>query len=169
MKTSQSRKEPMTFTGKHMLISLLCFFGVIITVNFTMAFLASGSWTGLVVKNSYVASQHFNEELKHAKLQRKAGLSSEVHYKAGSLFFKMRDQDANSVSIQNLTAEYGRPAYEQADQKQELLQKSGDVFEIALKLEPGVWAIKLTGDTAQMPYRRDVRLFVDADGNGRVE
>ena len=45
------------FTGFHMLACMIVFFGVIVAVNLTMATLASQSWTGLVVKNSYVASQ----------------------------------------------------------------------------------------------------------------
>ena len=54
------------FTGGHMLALVCGFFGVVIAVNLTMALFATGSWTGLVVKNSYVASQHFNEELMNA-------------------------------------------------------------------------------------------------------
>ena len=53
-------KKPFTFTGWHMLAIMLAFFGTIITVNFTMAYLATSSWSGLVVKNTYVASQQFN-------------------------------------------------------------------------------------------------------------
>ena len=41
---------------------MLAFFGVIIAVNVVMATLASTSWTGLVVENSYVASQEFNRK-----------------------------------------------------------------------------------------------------------
>ena len=51
------------FTGRHMAIIMVAFFGVIIAVNLTMATLASRSWTGLVVKNSYVESQKFNSVL----------------------------------------------------------------------------------------------------------
>ena len=45
------------FTGWHMAITMIAFFGVIISVNLTMAILASSTWTGLIVKNGYVASQ----------------------------------------------------------------------------------------------------------------
>ncbi|WP_421718486.1 FixH family protein [Algiphilus sp.] len=52
---------PNPFTGWHFLAIILAFFCVIISVNLFMAWNATNSWTGLVVKNSYVASQHFNE------------------------------------------------------------------------------------------------------------
>ena len=43
------------FTGKHMLASIIGFFAVIFGVNFTMAYLANSTWSGLVVANGYVA------------------------------------------------------------------------------------------------------------------
>ena len=58
----QVRTAPKEFTGRHMLAIMLAFFGTIIAVNLVMAIFASRSWTGLVVKNSYVASQEFNEK-----------------------------------------------------------------------------------------------------------
>jgi nitrogen fixation protein FixH len=42
-----SQKE---FTGRHMLLIMIAFFGVIIAVNITMAVVARQSWTGLVAK-----------------------------------------------------------------------------------------------------------------------
>ncbi|TIS18850.1 MAG: cytochrome oxidase, partial [Mesorhizobium sp.] len=53
-------QKPREFTGRHMLISILAFFAVVIGVNLTMATFAHRSWTGLVVENTYVASQQFN-------------------------------------------------------------------------------------------------------------
>jgi nitrogen fixation protein FixH len=57
------------FTGRHMLMIMLAFFGVIITVNVVMARFAMTSWTGLVVENSYVASQQFNEKMMAVRTQ----------------------------------------------------------------------------------------------------
>ena len=64
---STEAKKPFTFTGWHMLAIMLAFFGTIITVNFTMAYLATSTWSGLVVKNTYVASQQFNGKAAAAK------------------------------------------------------------------------------------------------------
>ena len=71
MSTVQTKSNE--FTGRHMWLLALSFFGVIITVNVVMATLAIRSWTGLAVDNSYVASQEFEEKrLAHEK-QRAAG------------------------------------------------------------------------------------------------
>src|SRR5690606_10441379 len=61
------------FTGRHMLLVMVAFFGVIITVNVTMAVLATRSWTGLVVGHTYVASQEFNERTERGRAQMALG------------------------------------------------------------------------------------------------
>lgn len=55
------------FTGRHIAVILVAFFGIVMAVNFTMAFLASSTFGGLVVKNSYVASQKFNDWIQQAR------------------------------------------------------------------------------------------------------
>jgi nitrogen fixation protein FixH len=55
------------FTGRHMTAILVVFFGVVIAVNFTMARYARATFGGLVVENSYVASQEFNQWLDEAE------------------------------------------------------------------------------------------------------
>lgn len=55
------------FTGKHMTAILVGGFGVVVSVNMLMATLASSSFGGVVVENSYVASQNFNEWLDRAE------------------------------------------------------------------------------------------------------
>jgi nitrogen fixation protein FixH len=66
------------FTGWHMTGILLAFFGVIVAVNFTMATLATRTFGGVVVQNSYVASQRYNEWLKAARAQAALGWKAET-------------------------------------------------------------------------------------------
>jgi nitrogen fixation protein FixH len=54
---------PRRFTGRHMTGILVAFFGVVMTVNFTMAYVAISGFGGTVVDNSYVASQNYNRWL----------------------------------------------------------------------------------------------------------
>jgi nitrogen fixation protein FixH len=66
------------FTGRHMTAILLAFFGVIVAVNFTMATLATRTFGGVVVENSYVASQEYNGWLKAARAQAELGWKAEA-------------------------------------------------------------------------------------------
>lgn len=68
-----SRKRP--FTGWHMSLILVAFFVTVFAVNMTMARLASSTFGGVVVENSYVASQHFNRWLDDAERQQALGWS----------------------------------------------------------------------------------------------
>lgn len=67
-----------TFTGWHMTAIIAAFFGVVIAVNFTMATLASRTFGGTVVDNSYVASQKFNTWLAEGRAQKALGWTARV-------------------------------------------------------------------------------------------
>ncbi len=62
-----------TFTGRHLLMICLAFFGTVIAVNVVMATMATRTFGGTVVDNSYVASQHFNRWLDEADAERNLG------------------------------------------------------------------------------------------------
>jgi nitrogen fixation protein FixH len=66
------------FTGRHMLMIMVGFFGLVIAVNFTMARLASETFGGSVVANSYVASQKFNGWLQAARDQKALGWAPQL-------------------------------------------------------------------------------------------
>jgi len=61
------------FTGRHMAAIMVAFFGVVIGVNLLNARLASSTFGGEVVENSYVASQDFNRWLAEAKAEKALG------------------------------------------------------------------------------------------------
>lgn len=62
-----------TFTGRHMAATMVGFFGVVIAVNIGMARVASSTFGGVVVENSYVASQNYNRWLNEAARERALG------------------------------------------------------------------------------------------------
>lgn len=61
------------FTGRHMAIIMVAGFGIVIAVNVAMAAVAIGGFQGVVVENSYVASQQFNGWLGQAEKARALG------------------------------------------------------------------------------------------------
>lgn len=157
------------FTGWHMAACMAAFFGVIIAVNLFMAFTASSSWTGLVVKNSYVASQQFNRDLEAAKIQKAAGWKSQLSYRDGLLSVRVEDRDGTPLLLSNATLAFGRPAYEQQDNKIILQSTGAGVHSSDLKLKSGEWFLKVTGDVDGKPYRRDARLTVGRNFSGELQ
>lgn len=165
---SATMKKPFRFTGTHMLACLIAFFGVIIAVNFTMATLASKSWTGLVVKNSYVASQKYNSVLADAARQAQRGWNSSLAYENGELAFDLKDKDGRTVKLDAVVVSLGRPAFEQQDQKLNLIALANNRFGVPVKLADGTWMLRIDAKGAQGEYRRDLRLFV-RDGVGTAQ
>jgi nitrogen fixation protein FixH len=66
-------KDVKRITGWHAAAALIAFFGVVIAVNVTMAMFATRTFGGVVVENSYVASQHYNGWLAAAERQKELG------------------------------------------------------------------------------------------------
>ena len=94
----KAETDKRQFTGRHMLVVVCAFFAVVIAANATMAYYASRSWTGLVVANSYVASQHYNEKLAAAQAQAAMGWSSELTYAQGELRLRITSRDGTPVA-----------------------------------------------------------------------
>lgn len=66
------------FTGRRMAVIIVAFFGVVVSVNLTMATFATSTFGGKVVDNSYVATQRFNGWLEQARFQERLGWSETV-------------------------------------------------------------------------------------------
>src|SRR5690349_13105317 len=92
------------FTGRHMLAVVLLFFGTIIGVNIVMVFSATGTFPGLVVKNSYIASQNFNRTLAEARAQDEAGWRMDLDAKDGVLNLRLADRDGGPLHRLEVTA-----------------------------------------------------------------
>ncbi|MEX0347534.1 MAG: FixH family protein [Rhizobiaceae bacterium] len=157
------------FTGYHMLAVMLVFFGVIVAVNLTAATLASSTWTGLVVKNSYVASQKFNDELDGAAAQRERGWQSTLTYTSGTLTVSLVDASGLPLKPSTIEISLGRPAFEQQDRVLVLPYTGGEIFSTEHVLEPGLWAIQVNAVVDGTPYRRDARVHVNSSGIGKIE
>jgi len=69
-------------TGRSFAVIIVGFFGVVVAVNLTMARLASGTFGGTVVDNSYVASQKYNGWLAQARAQDRLGWATPIRLDA---------------------------------------------------------------------------------------
>ena len=78
---------------------MLAFFGVIIAVNVVMATLASTSWTGLVVENSYVASQEFNRKAEEGRAQAALGWKSRLTIAGGEIRYALTDAAGTAIAL----------------------------------------------------------------------
>ncbi|MCF4099942.1 FixH family protein [Maritalea mediterranea] len=161
MSKPQKSKE---FTGKHMLLVIGLFFGTIITVNLIMAYFATTSWTGLVVKNSYVASQHFNEKLEANKAQDALGWTPTLAIEEGTLRYRLLDAKGAPVVADQVAAKLMRPSHEREDHVVTLLPAANGDFVVDHALSAGAWDIELQLVSANdIPFVYRERFMVEAN------
>jgi nitrogen fixation protein FixH len=65
-----NRTGPWTLNGRHVLIAVLTFFGVVIAVNGIFIALSLWSWSGLSTDDAYQRGLAYNETLAEAEAQR---------------------------------------------------------------------------------------------------
>lgn len=149
------------FTGWHMLGVLSLFFGTIISVNLTLAYFAVNTWSGLVVENSYVASQHFNEEQATARAHAELGWLAGIAYADGRLSFSLADAEGKGIVSDNVTAKVMRPANEGYDVILQLVPAGGGHYVADQALDAGQWVVEVFTDAGlDTPYRFAKRIHV---------
>ena len=149
------------FTGRHMLAIMLAFFGVIIAVNVTMAVFANTSWTGFVVRNSYVAGLDFNRKTEQARRQAALGWTSEIAVADGALRFALTDADGKAVPLHRGEVTLRRPVSDAEDVTVALLPGPGGALVARLDIRDGSWIATVSADAGRdAPWREATRFLL---------
>lgn len=149
------------FTGWHMATIIISFFAVIIAVNLTMAYFARSSWTGLVVKNSYVASQSFNRDAQIARQQQMLGWQMKLSVKREVVQLSILDRENQAMAGLRIRAVLQRPTDEAGDQILKLRESGVGVYRTDAVIGGGVWVADITAEKSDKELVRFVqRIFV---------
>ena len=159
--------QPGEFTGRHMLYLLLTFFGTIIAVNILLAVLAERTWTGLVVENSYVASQEFNRRIAEAREQAALGWHGALSIGKDTVGYGIASADGTPVKLDRVTVHFRHPAYDTADFTLRLDRQAGDRFSAGHAIPDGAWIVEVDADAGRARPFRDVRRILVRDGQTR--
>lgn len=148
------------FTGRHMLVIMLAFFGVIVAVNVTMAWFARSSWTGFVVENSYVASQQFNTKMAETRAQNARGWTGRFSLENGTVRFGISDAQGGAVVLEAVAITFRRPVDDREDHTI-VLAKEGSGYAGIDDIADGVWIVEIDADAnLPSPYREARRIHV---------
>lgn len=150
------------FTGRHLLLILLGFFGVIFAVNIALAYLANSSWTGLIVENGYEPSQQFNKELAKARAQQALGWQPEFTYDSarGVVEVQVADKTGAPLPMKTATLNLIRPSDTRLDANLTLTPDGTGHFLSEKKLETGKWQARLQLEDATGHVMRQEYTFV---------
>lgn len=159
--TSSPEHQGREFTGWHMLAIMVAFFGVIIIVNIIMATSAIRSWSGLVVQNSYVASQEFNEKSITGKAHAALNWREHLTYENGVVSYRLTDMNGETVKVTGATAVFRRPVNEKEDQTLNMLPSNNNILTAEADLKDGNWVVEVnTYAGLEEPYRQIHRINI---------
>ena len=138
------------FTGRHMWLVLIAFFGTIIAVNVTMAVLSSTSWTGLVVQNSYVASQEFEAKRQAHEAQLAAGWAADLQFVDGMAVLRVVDGNKRFAELGEVTLQVNRPVGGHDDQRVALVRMADGTHAAPIVLGQGMWEVLVSAPDSEL-------------------
>lgn len=143
------------FTGRHITAILVGFFGTVIAVNFTMAGYASSTFGGIVVENSYVASQEFNGWLDRAAKADALGWKAQAsRLPDGRVEIRLTGAPEGTV----LSAEAWHPLGRLADRQLTFAPVSPGRFVSEEALPVGRWTLRIEAHAGKATWRREEAL-----------
>lgn len=133
-------------TGRKVLAIIVSFFAVIITVNLYMASQAIGTFPGLEVKNTYVASQEFD---RNREAQEALGWTLTSTIAGTKLYMSISGADGALVAPDTIEATLGRSTHMRDDQDLTFVRDADGVYisEVGA-LAGGNWNLRLKAQAA---------------------
>jgi len=149
--------KPRPLTGRKVLLIAVAAFAVVLAANLAMLLAATGTFPGLVVKNSYVASQGWNRK---TAAQRALGWQASASYGDDTLRVTMTGPDGAPVRGLGVVAVVGRPASARDDVRLELTE-GAEGYAAPLALAPGAWRIAISGTgDAGASFEAEAQIYV---------
>lgn len=127
------------FTGRHALMLFVGAFGVIIAVNIALAYSAVHTFPGLEVKNSYVASQEFDDR---RTAQEALGWTVRADATGGLVTLAITSEFGNPVEVAELQATIGRATHVRDDIAPNF-RFDGHAYVAPAELGPGKWDVRI--------------------------
>lgn len=158
--TSEAPDTGKKLTGWHVLAIAVGAFSIIIGVNVFMAVKAVGTFPGLETKNSYVASQRFNDDLT---AQRALGWEVRPTMSGEQLMLMITDEVTGlPVQVREIGGILGRATHVQDDQEPVFRRTmSGAYVADVGALDYGKWEMRLTATAEDgTEFRQLIELFI---------
>jgi nitrogen fixation protein FixH len=164
--TAQPNPNPIIIKGRHVLLGLIAFFGVMLLANAIFLYLAVTTYSGGDTSNAYQKGLHYNATLEAARLQSERGWRTELAYddRTGRLTLKVLDRAAAPITGLHVAASLERPATDRNDRKVALKELGEGVYATTIDLAPGAWVVAIIsrpgGTGGDSAYRLKQRLMV---------
>lgn len=160
------RLIPKRIEGRHVLIALLAFFGVMLLANGIFLYYALGTFNGFETSQAYRKGLTYNTRIAADKIQTSRGWQPVARYEddKGRLVVEVRDERGRTISGLIVSGEIRRPVTDAADQPVILTEVEPARYAVPVKLAAGQWilAAEMTGPEAsnEAIFRFKQRLWV---------
>lgn len=144
-------------TGRRVAAISLGAFGVIIAVNILLAVMATRTFSGLVVPNSYISGQTFDAD---RAAQRALGWRTEVAADKGYLRLEFTDTAGELIRPARLTVTVGRPGTNAEDAELAMIE-AGSGYLGERPLAKGGWRAEIEAEAGDgTRFRQSRSLYV---------
>ncbi len=110
-------RQEKRLTGRHIVLMLIAFFGIMIIANTAFVIVAVKSFPGESQKKSYLQGLNYNETLTARAKQKSLGWRAEItRIEATHLEVKLHDKNDAPVNGLTITGQLRRPSHDGSDQ-----------------------------------------------------
>ncbi len=156
-----------TITGRHVLIGLGVFFGIIFAVNGTFLYHAVRTHSGVETHDAYRRGLAYNARIEASRQQDKLGWKSVISIDGSLLQVMFTDRAGQAMPGLKVTASIGRPVTDNDDQTAAMVEQAtrGTYRADVGRLAPGRWLVQvqasiLTDLGPKVVYRAQRRLWL---------
>lgn len=172
MATSENVKGRGGLTGRHVLMMLIAFFGVIFAVNGVFLYAAISTFDGTDTSSAYQKGIDYNTTIAESEEQARRGWKGVVSPVAGAggrverIAFGLTDAGGKPLTGLRAEAFLARPATAREDHTVALVEAGGGRYETSAEgLAAGGWVIAVTvrepeSSGGKVVYRMKERLWI---------
>lgn len=160
-------REIRPITGRHVVYSLIAFFGLIFTVNAVFVYFALNSWTGLETREHYTQGLAYNKILDADSRQQALGWRVDVSVeqlgpRTARLIVTLNDRSgAPLTDVDDLQSTFVRPTHEGHDFSTRLTEISAGRYEASIEMPlAGQWDHQLIARRGADRFSQQDRVFL---------
>lgn len=154
-----STKAEKELTGRHVLLMLLAFFGVMLAVNIYFTFMAVTSFRGEDVPRSYRQGLEYNQTIAARGLQNELGWTARVNQTDTHIILAFHDSEGQPLNHLNVEAKLRHPVDTARDIPLTFTQDNNGRYAAEAKALKGKWLLIANAQTDTQDFKFEYELW----------
>lgn len=159
------RLIPERIEGRHVLLALLGFFGIMFLVNGVFLYYAVGTFNGFETREAYKTGLTYNARIASDSAQTARGWQPVARYESAGrqLVVEVRNAQGHLVAGLTVSGEIRRPVTDRQDRPVKLQEVAPGRYAVPVALNAGQWVFSAQmaeAGSSAIAYRLKQRLWV---------